>query len=167
MRRRSLVYVAAWLAATSFGVAISWAGVRGVLYTAAVSPPPAVSVPGGAAGATPSPTKEPVTASPSGTPSRTTATTQPSKLTPTSSAPAPSDSGDVRSFTVRGGHVALALFPHRIKLISATPEAGWEASVFDEPGADWLRVDFRRGRDHSGIIGTWNDGEPRVQEIGH
>lgn len=165
MRRRSLVYVAAWFAATSFGVAVSWAGVRGVLYTAAVAPPPAVSVPVGAAGATPSPTTEPASASPSASPSRTTATTKPSRLTPTGS-PTPSDSGDVRSFTLRGGHVALAYYPHRIKLISATPEAGWEASVFDEPGAAWLRVDFRRGRDHSGIIGTWNDGQPRVQVLG-
>lgn len=161
MRRRSLVYVAAWLAATTFGVAISWAGVRGVLYTAAVAPPSPVSVPGSAAGATPSPSKEPTSASPSASPSRTTATTKPSRLT---RAPATPSSGDVRSETVRGGHVALAFdhHTHQIRLVSAVPNPGWEEREFNAPGASLLRVEFRHDRNTSAVIGSWDGDQPRM-----
>lgn len=69
----------------------------------------------------------------------------------------------MRSFTLRGGHVALAFYPNRIKLVSATPDAGWETNVWDDPRAGWLRVEFHRDQDHSAIFGVWNDGKPRVQ----
>lgn len=162
VRRRSLVYVAAWVAATSFGVAISWAGVRGVLYTAALAPPPAVSVPSSSSSSPPP--------SPSATPSpsapQATASAKPTRADPkprvSSRTPRPTD-GKVRSFTLRGGHVALAFYPHRIKLISATPDTGWETSVWDDPNAGWLRVEFRRDRHTSSIFGVWSDGTPRVQ----
>lgn len=164
VRRRSLVYIAAWAAATSFGVAISWAGVRGVLYTAALSPPAAVTVPSSAATRpprpSPTPSHTPTSASPSPSPSRTTATTRPRQVTRT---PRPSDTGKVRSFTLRGGHVALAFYPHRIRLVSATPDPGWDTNVWDDPHAGWLRVEFHRDDHSSAIFGVWHDGKPRVQ----
>lgn len=166
VRRRSLVYVVAWAAATSFGVAISWAGVRGVLYTAALPPPAAVSVPTAVTGSPPHPTPS---ATPTPTATRTTGATaaaRPSRSEPTprrtARTPRPSD-GKVKSFTLRGGHVALAFYPHRIRLISATPNPGWETNVWDDPRAGWLRVDFHRDDHSSSIFGIWNDGNPHVQ----
>ncbi|HEY3681818.1 MAG TPA: hypothetical protein VGL93_02200 [Streptosporangiaceae bacterium] len=69
----------------------------------------------------------------------------------------------MKSFTLRGGHVALAFYAHRIRLISATPNTGWETSVWDDANAGWLRVEFQRDRHHSAIFGVWSDGTPRVQ----
>lgn len=168
VRRRSLVYVAAWFAATSFGVAISWAGVRGVLYTAALPQPPAVSVPteandsppGPAPSTTPSRTATPATgATAAARPSRSSGSPKPSK---TAHTPRPSG-GKVKSFTLRGGHVALAFYPHRIRLISATPDPGWETNVWDDRHAGWLRVEFHRDDHTSSIFGIWNNGTPHVQ----
>lgn len=59
--------------------------------------------------------------------------------------------------------MALAFYPHRIRLISATPDPGWETNVWDDPNAGWLRVEFHRDQHNSAIFGVWNDGKPRVQ----
>lgn len=67
----------------------------------------------------------------------------------------------MKSFTLDGGRVALAFHPRLIRLVSATPESGYETQVWDGPG--WLRVDFRRGRHGSTIYGVWAQGAPRVQ----
>ena len=69
----------------------------------------------------------------------------------------------MKSYTLRGGHVALAFFPHRITFISATPDPGWETDVFDGAGANWLSVEVHRDRAESAIIGLWDDGKPRVR----
>jgi hypothetical protein len=161
---RSLLRVAAWAAATTIGMAVSWFGVHSVLATGALEAapqaipvaPPVSTVPG-----TPElvpPTSNPRATTPSSSPSSSSRSSTSAPPPSSSSAPA----GDVRSYQLTGGRVALELGPASARLVSATPAPGWQMQTWSADG--WLRVDFSRpGSNTSSLFATWNGHPPTVQ----
>ena len=156
---RPWTYVAIWAAATTCAVLLSWLGVRDVLRAAVFDRPAVVQVgpvihtsprisPQGGSAAIGTPTSRPA---PSRTPAQRTS----------SPSPSPSPSGKIRSFTSRGGRVALAITATDVKLVSATPTPGFRTTVTDQPF--WLRVDFTDGTHTSSIIASWYEHAPIVQ----
>ncbi|RAY12520.1 hypothetical protein DPM19_25680 [Actinomadura craniellae] len=146
--RRAVTYVAPWAVATVLAVSLSWLGVRDVLRHAIFDRPGAMPAVGPVILDSPSP---PPSARPSPSPS-------PTKQRPSRKPDPPSN---VRSYTVRGGRAALQVMSDRVKLVSATPNPGYETRLGKNEG--WLRVDFLRDDNASSIIATWHDGPPIVQ----
>jgi hypothetical protein len=161
-------YVAPWAMVTALAVALSWLGVRDVVRSAISdrSSPPPVSGPVihgsptppasvGTAAARPSP-KEKETASGTAAPSPS----------PSPSASPDRDrererDGNVRSYSTRGGRAALAISDRRVKLVSATPNAGYETRVTKAEG--WLRVDFIDDERTSSVIASFYQQKPAVE----
>ncbi|MVZ99505.1 hypothetical protein F8568_003755 [Actinomadura sp. LD22] len=152
-------YVAPWAVVTALAVALSWLGVRGVVRGAvserSAPPPIAGPVIHGSPSTLPGPptsvgsptsAPRPATGEDQGpTPSRSPSPSgKPSKQKPT---------GNVRSFATRGGQAALAFTSGRVKLVSATPNPGYETRVTEADG--WLRVDFLTDEHTSSVVATW------------
>lgn len=174
---RGLIHVGAWMLATAAAVTLSWFGVHSVLRVA-YDPPRALPV-SDLGDAAPSPagsTRPPVASSthrPKPTPTATPTTTHkaseaqvPPKRppgTPRSTASASGDTGNVHSYTVAGGRVALDLGPTSASLVSATPNPGWQMQVWTLDG--WLRVTFTQtsGGGSSSVFCTWNGHPPTVE----
>ncbi|MCT7355037.1 hypothetical protein N4P33_23200 [Streptomyces sp. 15-116A] len=181
--RRGLIHVLAWLLATGAAVTLSWWGVHTVMAATAYTPPRALSV-----SAADAETKEsrPVSSStrrpsrtpdakktkdakdpadpdtPSATPgekSPAPATSAPDRTQP----PAPTPSGQVKSYDTKGGRAVFDLGETSASLVSATPGAGWSMQVWKTE--TWIRVEFTSGADRVSVFCTWHDGPPRV-EIG-
>ncbi|MEV6012494.1 hypothetical protein AB0M29_37575 [Streptomyces sp. NPDC051976] len=172
---RGLLHAAAWMLATAVAVTLSWFGVHSVLRTAYdppralpvsdLGPPVASSTHRPKPPETRSPTS-PATTPPSASPTRTTKAPLPPKRppgTPRSTSSASSDTGNVHSYTVDGGRVALDLGPTSASLVSATPNPGWQMQVWTQDG--WLRVTFTQtsGGGSSSVFCTWNGHPPTVE----
>ncbi|QXJ24936.1 hypothetical protein AGRA3207_006355 [Actinomadura graeca] len=155
-------YVAPWAGVTALAVTFSWLGVRGVVRDTvserSATPPMAGPVihaspsvpqgptsigsptvrPGPAAGQdrapTPTPEKAPARPDASGT---------------------PRPAGKVRSYATRGGQAAMSFTGGRVRLVSATPNPGYETRVTEAGG--WLRVDFLTDKRTSSVVATWYD----------
>ncbi|WP_433139507.1 hypothetical protein ACQPZ8_39270 [Actinomadura nitritigenes] len=164
-------YVAPWAVATAVAVGLSWLGVRGVVRGAVSersAPPP---IAGPVIHGSPSTLPGPPTSVGSPTSAPRPATGEDQGPTPSrspSSSPSPSGkpskqkpSGNVRSFATRGGQAALAFTGGRVKLVSATPNPGYETRVTEADG--WLRVDFLTDEHTSSIVATWGQHPPAVK----
>lgn len=163
-------YVVPWAGVTALAVTLSWLGVREVVRDAVSdrgSPPP---IAGPVIHGSPSTQPGPASV---GTPTARPSPDQDGKydpgpsLTPaTRPAGAHDDaSGDasdnVRSYGSKGGRAAMALAGDKVKLVSATPNPGYETRV--TPAEGWLRVDFL-GSDHtSSVIASWYEHDPTVK----
>jgi hypothetical protein len=168
--RRGLVHTAAWMAATSGAVALSWFGVHTVLSGTAYDPPRALPVSAGDSARStpsggPSPSTSPTASStqrpkPSKSPSESS-TPKPTK-SPSKPAYEPSEknSGNVYSYAVEGGRVAFDQGPASATLVSATPKSGWEMKVWEQP--TWIRVDFHKGNLTWSVFCVWNGHPPTV-----
>jgi hypothetical protein len=145
--RRVLTYGLVWGGATLLAMLLVWFAARPVLRGAVFGEPrtrPVVSDP---SSAPPPPSKPPPGDS------STVATASPSPS-------APSSTHD-RTYTTRGGRVVLSLTATAVRLISATPNPGYEVRTWH--GNGWLRVDFMGGRRASSLFATWNDHAPDIQ----
>ncbi|AXG78008.1 hypothetical protein [Streptomyces paludis] len=69
--------------------------------------------------------------------------------------------GQVKSYTVDGGRVALDLGESSAELVSATPEAGWRMQVWTEPY--WIRVTFTLDGREVSVFCTWYNHPPLVE----
>ncbi|HVV14054.1 hypothetical protein [Amycolatopsis sp.] len=153
---RTLLRVLAWVAATALGMGMSWFGVHAVLSAdTSDAAPQAITVE--------TPVPETTSASP---PSTTTTVPPPSSSRRTSSSetttpPTTSPAADVRSVQLTGGRVVLQLTETDAKLVSATPEPGWQVQAWQADG--WLRVDFSRDSTTSSCFVTWNGHPPAIQ----
>lgn len=177
---RGLLHIIAWALATAVAVTLSWFGVHAVLRTA-YDPPRALPISelGDATSAPPvapsthrpKPTATSPTHSAEVSPSHRktappTRTVVPPKRPPGTAhttVPASGDTGDVHSYTVDGGRVALDLGPSSASLVSATPNPGWKMQVWTLDG--WLRVTFTEtsGSGSSSVFCTWNGHPPTVE----
>ncbi|GAA0646951.1 hypothetical protein GCM10009535_25850 [Streptomyces thermocarboxydovorans] len=179
--RRGLVHVLAWLLATGAAVTLSWWGVHTVMAATAYTPPRALSVSaadsttqeskpvssstrrpsetGGAedtekAAKSGGDTKAPATPS---TPAGGKSASAPDRT----QAPAPTASGQVKSYDTKGGRAVFDLGETSATLVSATPGAGWSMQVWKTE--TWIRVEFSSGADRVSVFCTWHDGPPRVE----
>ncbi|WP_205718634.1 hypothetical protein [Actinomadura sp. WMMA1423] len=169
--RRAMSYVAPWVGVTALAVAFSWLGVRDVVRSAVSersAPPPIAgpvihsspSTPPGPT-ATRSPTAPP--SAPTGQdrgpkPSKAAAKPPPSKPEPT---PSHRPTDRVRSYATRGGSAAMSIEKNRVRLVSATPNPGYETRVTQTDG--WLRVDFLSDEHTSSVIASWYQHAPTVK----
>ncbi|MBO2446786.1 hypothetical protein J4573_06765 [Actinomadura barringtoniae] len=167
--RRTMSYVVPWAGVTALAVTLSWLGVREVVRDAVSdrgSPPP---IAGPVIHGSPSTQPGPASV---GTPTARPSPDQDGKHGP-SPAPGPATrpagaheddgagTGNVRSYGSRGGRAAMALDGDKVKLVSATPNQGYETRV--TPADGWLRVDFL-GSDHtSSVIASWYEHDPIVK----
>lgn len=154
--RRAVTYVAAWAGATTLAVLLVWFGARPALHHAVFGPParPVVDRP---AGASPSvPATRPSPAVPRPAPPRATR----SRTTPPAARRSPAA---VRGYPLTGGRVVLSMTQTSARLLSATPDPGYEVRTWNGPG--WLRVDFTRDGHTSSLFATWNGHPPSVQVV--
>jgi hypothetical protein len=180
--QRGLAHALAWLLATGAAVTLSWWGVHTVMTGTAYDPPRAVPI---SVGAGPpqrigQSTEAPLVSSthrtspsPSASTSASTSGARPSPSAPrpsrTPSAPpakppAPSASGEVKSYRTDGGRVVFELGSDSAKLVSATPEPGWSMRVWTNDA--WIRVDFSdAGGATYSVFCTWNGHPPLVQIV--
>jgi hypothetical protein len=147
--RRVLTYVMVWGGATTLAMLLVWFAARPVLRGAVFGTP---SAPRPVVGERPSAPPRPSTPPPGD--SSTIATAPPSSP---SAAPATRD----QAYVTPGGRVVLSLTPTAARLISATPNPGYEVTIWRADA--WLRVDFARGPRVSSLYATWNDHAPTVK----
>jgi hypothetical protein len=67
----------------------------------------------------------------------------------------------VRSYATRGGRAAVSIGKDRVRLVSATPNPGYETRVTQAEG--WLRVDFLTGEHTSSVVASWYEHRPTVK----
>ncbi|WP_242884963.1 hypothetical protein [Actinomadura litoris] len=152
--RRAMSYVAPWAAVTALAVTLSWLGVRGVVRDTVTERSARPPVAGPVIHASPSvPTS---VGSPATRP--TAAAGEDRAPTPTrppkwSGNDAPRPPGDVRSYATRGGQAAVSFGGGRVRLVSATPNPGYETRVTEANG--WLRVDFLTDERTSSVVASW------------
>ncbi|TDC94229.1 hypothetical protein [Actinomadura sp. 7K507] len=169
--RARIGFTAVWVATTAAGIAISWTGVGGAVRgTALGTPDVAAEVPvlqgrppagpsaGSSAEASPS-------ASPSASPGRSGADAAPTP-TPEGERPAAPEASrkpgeKVRTYTVKSGRVVLALSGDAARLVSATPDDGFQAKVWKQ--SKWLRVDLTDDVHGSAVFAKWNGHPPLIQ----
>ncbi|QFG25533.1 hypothetical protein [Actinomadura sp. WMMB 499] len=141
--RRVMSYVAPWVGVTALAVTLSWLGVRDVVRATvterAAQPPIAGPV---------------ISASP---PDATAGST----ARPDGRARAAASRGNVRSYALRGGQAAMSLDGGEVRLVSATPNPGYETRVTQS--RDRLRVDFRGDRRTSSIVASWDGDDPLIK----
>ncbi|WP_146877605.1 hypothetical protein [Actinomadura madurae] len=169
--RRAMSYVAPWAAVTALAVALSWLGVRGVVRGAvserSAPPPMAGPVIHSSPSTPPGPTS---IGSPTARPRPGTGEDkgpEPSKSPkapvggPTGTPTSPKPHDNVRSFATRGGRAAMAIEKDRVRLVSATPNPGYETRVTQAEG--WLRVDFLSDKRTSSVVASWYGHDPAVK----
>jgi hypothetical protein len=175
---RALTGLAAWLAGTALAVGLAWFGANMVVRDAGMSPGvQVINVPPATPAAGP-PTPPTAPALPTGSASRASGRPSPTEPgrsgaadspspspSPSPSAkPSPSPSasaaGDVRSYTLAGGRVALLVTGDSAELVTATPDSGFAVQTWS--GTDWLRVDFSSGGQVSSLIASWYQHAPTV-----
>ena len=161
-------YVAPWAGVTALAVTFSWLGVRGVVRDTVSERSAPTPIAGPVIHASPSALPGPTRiGSPAVRPSPAAGEDQ--GPTPTRSAkppPRPSEretrpSGNARSFATRGGQAVMASIGGRVRLVSATPNPGYETRVTESAG--WLRVDFLTDDRTSSIIASWFQHPPTVK----
>ncbi|MEV4674609.1 MULTISPECIES: hypothetical protein [Actinomadura] len=168
--RRAMSYVAPWAGVTALAVALSWLGVRDVVRGAvserSAPPPIAGPVIHSSPAAPPGP---PAIGSPTARPKppdgadRAPTPTKPAKPPPPGkpSKTPPKTPDNVRSYATRGGRAAMSIEKDRVRLVSATPNPGYETRVTQAEG--WLRVDFLTDEHTSSVIASWYEHEPMVK----
>ncbi|MCP9971216.1 hypothetical protein LUX57_43860 [Actinomadura madurae] len=80
---------------------------------------------------------------------------------PTGTPTSPKPHDNVRSFATRGGRAAMAIEKDRVRLVSATPNPGYETRVTQAEG--WLRVDFLSDKHTSSVVASWYGHDPAVK----
>jgi len=104
---------------------------------------------------TPSRGNAPATGSPTGSGSGGTPS-------PTS---APAPAAIVKNYSVTGGTASISFSASEVKVLFATPAAGW--SVKTEPEGTGVRVEFENGNARSRIDAWWSGGpQDRVEDAG-
>jgi hypothetical protein len=179
---RVLTGLAAWLGGTALAVSLAWFGANMVVRDAGVSPgvqvinadPAApVTVPA-TPPAPPTPPARPASATPTASdprhspaasslpPSRSPSATPSAKpsVTPSATPSATAAAGNVRSYTLAGGRVALLVSGDSATLVTAVPDSGFSVTTWS--GTDWLRVDFSSGAQVSSLIASWYEHQPSV-----
>ncbi|TDC87945.1 hypothetical protein [Actinomadura sp. 7K507] len=166
--RRAMSYVAPWAGVTALAVTLSWLGVRGVVRGAVSersAPPPIAgpvihSSPPTNIGSPTSRPSPPADEDEGPRPARSAKAppADPERETRTS-VPKPDD--NVRSYVTRGGRAVLSVEKDRVRLVSATPDPGYETRVTRAGG--WLRVDFLGDERSSSVVATWSGGDPAVK----
>jgi hypothetical protein len=169
---RIMVGLAAWTAGTVIAVSVAWFGANVVVRNAGVGPGmPVLNAAVLPTSAAPSP---PGTASPSASasagagsppPAHASATgTKPSASqagpSPSASASATPSAGNVRAYTLAGGHVTLDMTNGAVQLVTAVPDAGYSVQAWS--GTGWLRVDFSSGPQVSSLIASWYQHAPTI-----
>jgi hypothetical protein len=159
---RVLGGLAAWVGGTAAAVGLAWFGAGMVVRNTTASPVAPViraAVPAGSAGAAapPSPAPAPPVAPSPVRPAPVPVSAAPVSRRP---APAPSLSGQARSYSLAGGRVTLLVTADSAQLVTAVPDAGF--TVQNWSGPDWLRVDFSSGTQVSSLIASWNGHAPSV-----
>ncbi|MFI0354467.1 hypothetical protein [Actinomadura sp. 9N407] len=162
-------FLAAWIATTAAGMAISWAGVGDAMRGTALATPDLAAEAPVRQGRPPTsgPSPEPTTSSepdPSSSPSP--ARSEPgdrstTKPTARRSASPRAPSGRVRTYVVKSGRVVLEMSADSARLVSASPNSGFQAKVWRND--EWLRVDLTDGVHGSAVFATWNGHPPMVQ----
>ncbi|MGW2309562.1 hypothetical protein [Actinomadura luteofluorescens] len=169
--RRAMSYVAPWAGVTALAVALSWLGVRDVVRSAvsdrSAPPPIAGPVIHSSPSTPPGPTtvKSPTVRSspPTGqdevpAPSRTPKATHGGSG---GGSPSARPTNHVRSYATRGGSAAMSIEENRVRLVSATPNPGYETRVTQTEG--WLRVDFLSDEHTSSVVASWYGHAPAVK----
>jgi hypothetical protein len=169
---RIMVGLAAWTAGTVIAVSVAWFGANVVVRNAGVGPGmPVINasvLPSSAAfspAAPPTPPSPP-TASPAGTApahtpaSQTAPSAGPTSPSPSGSGPAAPSAGNVRAYTLAGGHVTLDMTNGAVQLVTAVPDAGYSVQTWS--GTGWLRVDFSSGPQVSSLIASWYQHAPTI-----
>jgi len=162
---RITVGLAAWTAGTVIAVSVAWFGANVVVRNAGVGPgmpvinaavlPPPVTPP------TPTPTASPAGTTPAHTPASETApSASPTGPSPSASASATPSAGNVRAYTLAGGHVTLDMTNGAVQLVTAVPDAGYSVQTWS--GTGWLRVDFSSGPQVSSLIVSWYQHAPTI-----
>jgi hypothetical protein len=167
--RGAMSYVAPWVIVTSLAVALSWLGVRDVVRSAISdrSLPEPLSGPVIHASPTvPDSAAPPGAQGGPGDDESASGTLSPSPSSPSSPSPSKRHEDDgqgaVRSFSARGGRAVLAFpGPRGVRLMSATPNPGYETRVSSNQG--WLRVDFTDDDRSSSVIASWHDHDTIVK----
>lgn len=150
-----------WAGATLLAVLLAWYGVRDVLR-AAVFDRPGLIPPVGAPGRSSPPPPSSAGPSPAATTSSPAPHRSPHPAPPSRTATATATAaGNISSYTSRGGRVALAMTATDVRLVSATPDPGFQVAITHNTFL--LRVDFTNGPHTSSIIATWYEHAPTVQ----
>jgi hypothetical protein len=153
--RRVITYVTLWGGATTLAMLLVWFGARPVLHNAAFGAPPAARP---IVVDRPSVRPPTATSTPPAADSSTIAT--PSRSTAPAATPAARD----HTYVIVGGRVLLSITATSARLVSATPDPGYEMRTWRNAG--WLRVDFTDGERTSSLFATWNGHPPTVQVAG-
>jgi hypothetical protein len=93
-------------------------------------------------------------------PARSAAVSSPSRSPSATPSATASAAGDVRSYTLAGGRVALLVTGDSAALMTAVPDSGFSVQTWS--GTDWLRVDFSSGAQVSSLIASWYEHTPTV-----
>lgn len=162
----SFRFIATWVAVTAAGMAISWAGVGDALRgTVVESPDLATGIPveTGRPVALPPATADsrPPAVRPSRDRSTPAPSAAPSKRAARPAAPAASPGERIQTYVVKSGRVVYALNSKTTRLVSATPNAGFQTKVWRT--STWIRVDLTDGTHGSTVIAVWNGHPPIVQ----
>jgi hypothetical protein len=155
--KRAMTYVSVWAGATTLAMLLVWFGARPVLHNAVFGEPPArpiITGPGASYSEEPSP--EASASTPDG---ESSTVAVPSKTPSASIVPTTQD----RTYVVKGGRVVLAVTPTMARLVSATPNPGYEVRTWHAGG--WLRVDFTNGEREASLFATWNGHPPTVEVV--
>lgn len=162
-----MVGLAAWTAGTVIAVSVAWFGANVVVRNAGVGPgmpvinaavlPPPATPPA----PPPTPTASPAGTTPAHTPASETApSASPTGPSPSASASATPSAGNVRAYTLAGGHVTLDMTNGAVQLVTAVPDAGYSVQTWS--GTGWLRVDFSSGPQVSSLIASWYQHAPTI-----
>jgi hypothetical protein len=174
---RVMAGLAAWAAGTVIAVCVAWFGANVVVRNAGVGPgmpvinaavlsPSAMPSPAAVPPAVVAPTGSAASGRAQGTPAGRTAAkgtsaspggTDPS---PSATASASPPVGDVRAYTLTGGHVTLDVTRSSVELVTAVPDVGYSVQTWS--GTGWLRVDFSAGPQVSSLIASWYEHAPAI-----
>ncbi len=180
LKLKTIKVVAAWLAATALGIAVSSLGVRAVLdaavpdrflvLPAAEEPPPAAR-PGLPGSVPPSPSASGSRAARSSPASPPGLAVPPSRSGPGASASAqpPVDGwtslGDgqyLRSFHLTGGDAVVRAGQGEVRLVSATPRPGYTMTILPS-GPDRVVVNFAAALRVSTLTASWGADGPTAE----
>ncbi|WP_026402595.1 MULTISPECIES: hypothetical protein [Actinomadura] len=156
-------FATAWCTATLAGLAVSWWGVQHAVGGTALGDAPVAAVPV-RTGRPPAPPDAPASAPAtretlSPAPSRTAASRSATAAAGRSAAPS---GGRTRTFALKSGRVVLEVREHGARLVSASPEQGFEVREWRQ--VEWLRVDLTDGEHGSAVFATWN-GHPTLVQV--
>ncbi|WP_433326566.1 hypothetical protein [Spirillospora sp. CA-294931] len=154
--RRAMSYVAPWVGVTALAVMLSWLGVREVVKNAISDRSTSAPISGPVIHESPVPP-----GSGQATEGFPPGRTPPGKRSPSGREYTPPR--NMRVYSTQGGRATLAITEGRVRLITATPNPGFETYDNDKTAAGWLRVDFKGAEHTSTVIATWSERTPRVQ----